>query len=570
MSYQVIARKYRPQVFDDVVGQRLITDTLKNAVLLDRVAHGYIFSGARGVGKTTTARILAKALNCVQGPTITPCGVCDSCREIAAGNSVDVLEIDAASNRGIDEIRELRQNVRYLPARDRYKVFIIDEVHMLTTEAFNALLKTLEEPPPRSLFVMATTEAHKLPATIQSRCQHFPFRLLDYEEIYSRLTEICATEKVRADEGALSAITVAAEGSLRDALSFLDEVIAACGEELDEARVRQLLGVVPALFLSEVVEAINAGDSGRVLEQVNRLAEEGYELSHFCGEFTRYVRNLMIARSCGADSRLLQVPGDERETLGRLSALFGEEDISRFLQVLLRTQSELRYSLQPRFHLELGLMKLAHARKLASLESLLAAVAESKAAGGFGEGRGGSSPPGPGAGKAGVSSQGPRLQPSASPPLGGTGTSTTPPSAPGGPPPPVAPTSKTSAANGQDSRLTAIKTMLFDQSKFLSSCLNPLAGWRFENGEVHFVYSRDAAWAADLLKAREHQEKLKSACEQVLGQPVRIYVTLQDGEGQSAVQRPGARERAEGDALFRALQKRFDCAVVDVKDLSGE
>src|SRR6516162_7758705 len=379
MSYQVIARKYRPQVFDDVVGQRLITDTLKNAVLHNRVAHGYILSGARGVGKTTTARILAKAVNCAQGPTITPCGICDSCREIAAGNSVDVLEIDAASNRGIDEIRELRETVRYLPARDRYKVFIIDEVHMLTTEAFNALLKTLEEPPPRSLFLMATTEAHKLPSTIQSRCQHFAFRLLDYGEIYSRLEQICVAEKIIAVEGALSAIVQAAEGSLRDALSLLDEVIAACGEKLDETRVRQLLGVISTQILSGIVEAINAGDSRRVLEQVNQLASEGYELVHFCGEFTRYVRNLMVARSCGADSPLLQVPSEERETLRKLSALMSEEDISRFFQILLRTQGELRYSLQPRFHLELGLMRLVHARKLASLESLLAEVGGSHA-----------------------------------------------------------------------------------------------------------------------------------------------------------------------------------------------
>ena len=195
MSYQVIARKYRPQIFDEVVGQRVITDTLKNAILTERVAHGYIFSGARGVGKTTTARILAKALNCLRGPTNTPCGVCPSCVEITAGNSVDVLEIDAASNRGIDEIRELRETVRYLPARDLYKVFIIDEVHMLTTEAFNALLKTLEEPPPRSLFILATTEAHKLPSTIQSRCQHFAFRLLDYAEIYARLNRSAVKKK---------------------------------------------------------------------------------------------------------------------------------------------------------------------------------------------------------------------------------------------------------------------------------------------------------------------------------------------------------------------------------------
>jgi len=271
MSYQVIARKYRPQVFEDVVGQGLITDTLKNAILTERVAHGYIFSGARGVGKTTTARILAKALNCAHGPTVTPCGECPSCREIAAGNSIDVMEIDAASNRGIDEIRELRENVRYLPARDRYKIFIIDEAHMLTTEAFNALLKTLEEPPPRSLFILATTEPHKLPSTIQSRCQHFSFRLLDYQEIFSRLQWICAQENIKADEGALSAVTQAAEGSMRDGLSLLDQVIASCGN-LEETRVRQVLGVVPTQLLNNMMEAIHAGDSQRVAPKAREHA----------------------------------------------------------------------------------------------------------------------------------------------------------------------------------------------------------------------------------------------------------------------------------------------------------
>jgi len=576
MSYQVIARKYRPQTFDDVVGQGLITETLKNAVLHNRVAHGYIFSGARGVGKTTTARILAKAVNCAQGPTVTPCGVCDSCREIAAGNSVDVLEIDAASNRGIDEIRELRETVRYLPARDRYKVFIIDEVHMLTTEAFNALLKTLEEPPPRSLFIMATTEAHKLPSTIQSRCQHFAFRLLDYSEIYARLEQICGAEGFSADEGALSAIVQAAEGSLRDALSLLDEVVAACGEQLDETRVRQLLGVVPAKLLSEMVEAIQAGESRRVLEQVNQLAKEGFELVHFCGEFTRYVRNLMIARSCGADSPLLQVPSDERETLRKLSGLMSEEDISRFFQILLRTQSELRYSLQPRFHLELGLMKLVHARKLASLESLLAEVGGPRGAGLPGAERRGGALPGSGAaGTPKSPASGSSGIQKAHPASGSAESAPVPPSAPAVSPPEPAPSGgpalategAPNAGSGQDPRLAAIKALLFDQSKFLSSCLNPLAAWRFENGGVHFVYSKDAAWAADLLKAREHQQKLASVCEQVLGQPVRVYVTLQEGRSEIGAQRPSARERAGRDAMVAAFQKRFDCAVVDVRDL---
>lgn len=569
MSYQVIARKYRPQVFDDVVGQRLITDTLKNAIQHDRVAHGYIFSGARGVGKTTTARILAKALNCAKGPTVTPCGECDSCREIAASNSVDVLEIDAASNRGIDEIRELRGSVRYLPARDRYKVFIIDEVHMLTTEAFNALLKTLEEPPPRSLFILATTEPHKLPPTIQSRCQHFSFRLLDYAEIYAQLERIAKAENIQTDEGALSALTQAAEGSMRDALSLLDQVIAACGDRLDETHVRKLLGVVPARTLREILEAIHAADSARVLEQVAQLAAQGYELGHFAGEFTRFVRNLMIAKSCGASSPLVQVPQDERAMLADLSALFGEEDLTRFFQILLRTESELRYSLEPRFHLELALVKLVHARRLASLESLLAELGGSSAP----ARSAGSERPTPASGAG--SSQITRTRSAA--PLEGEVAAVREPSPsssvlPRASQPPRAEVRHREAVPEipVDRRLESIKSLVFNQSKFLGSCLEPLVGWRFEDGEVRFLYSKKDSWAADALQSREQMEKLRAACAQVLGEPVKICVRLEEQEHWNRTERPGARERAGQDSAVEAFRKRFDCTLVDVKDLSRE
>jgi len=557
MSYQVIARKYRPQVFDDVVGQRLITDTLKNAILTNRVAHGYIFSGARGVGKTSTARILAKSLNCLQGPTLTPCGQCPSCQEITAGNSVDVFEIDAASNRGIDEIRELRETVRYLPARDRYKVFIIDEVHMLTTEAFNALLKTLEEPPPRSLFILATTEPHKLPATIQSRCQHFSFRLLDYSEIFERLQMVCKSEKIQADEGAFGALAQAAEGSLRDALSLLDQVIAACGEKLEDARVRQLLGVVPVRLLREMIETIHTADSRRVLELISQLASEGYELAHFCGEFTRYVRNLMIAKSCGVESPLLQVPNDERQNLGEIVRLFSEEDLTRFFHILLRTESELRYSLEPRFHLEMGLLKLAQARKLASLESLLAEL-----------------------GRIGVPEKpAPATPRSAATPTPAPPTSVKTQQAAPQPPPglerpverraaPVEPLAVAAAV--EDDRLNSIKAVLFEKQKFLSTCLDHVSGWRFENGEVRFLFPKNASTFADLIRSREQLEALRSVCTQVLGQPVKIYVTLEEQEGQAAVARPSARDRAARDATVEAFRKKFDCTLVDVKDLSQE
>jgi DNA polymerase-3 subunit gamma/tau len=564
MSYQVIARKYRPQVFDDVVGQRLITDTLKNAIQTNRVAHGYIFSGARGVGKTSTARILAKSLNCVKGPTLTPCGACPSCLEVTAGNSVDVLEIDAASNRGIDEIRELRETVRYLPARDRYKVFIIDEVHMLTTEAFNALLKTLEEPPPRSLFILATTEPHKLPATILSRCQHFAFRLLDYGEIFARLEQVAKAEGIHADEGSLAAVTLAAEGSLRDALSLLDQVIAACGEKLEEARVRQLLGVVPLELLRGMTEAIHAADAPRVLEMVNQLASEGYELGHFAGEYVRFVRNLMIARSCGADSPLLQVPGDERQTLGELAKLFSEEDLTRFFQILLRTESDLRYSLEPRFHLEMGLLKLVHARRLAPLESLLSEL----------RGSGPTETPAKSVPRAPATSSAPtpssarkpepetprRLAPASSEKQNATGPAPRPAAAPAG----VSPTPPA------DERLNSIKALLFEQKKLLSTCLDHLSGWRFEDGEVRFLFAKNASFFADLLRSREQLDTLRSVCGRVLGQPVKICVTLDEQGGAPVETRPSARERAERDPTVTAFRERFDCTLVDVKDLSQE
>jgi DNA polymerase-3 subunit gamma/tau len=569
MSYQVIARKYRPQVFEDVVGQRLITDTLKNAILTERVAHGYIFSGARGVGKTTTARVLAKALNCVQGPTVTPCGECPSCQEIAAGNSIDVLEIDAASNRGIDEIRELRENVRYLPARDRYKIFIIDEAHMLTTEAFNALLKTLEEPPPRSLFILATTEPHKLPSTIQSRCQHFSFRLLDYQEIFSRLQWVCAQEDIKADEGALSAVTQAAEGSMRDGLSLLDQVIASCGNQLEETRVRQVLGVVPTQLLNNMVEAIHAGDSRRVLELLGQLAAEGYELAHFCTELIRTVRNLMVAKSCGAESPLVQVASEERARLAELANLFGEEDLARFFNLLLRTESEMRYSLQPRFHLELGLMKLVHARRLASLEALLAQLGQP----GLVEKTMGAAPKNLGPGP--VRSVPLKTQ-AAAPPQESIKSPVAPsaPSTPVAAPVAAAETIHPPAAvstPAEDARLSSVKAALFDQSKrFLSSCLDHLSGWRFENSEVRFTFARKDSLYADLLKAREQQETLRAVCAQVLGQPVRIYVTLEEQGAEAQAPRLSARERAERDAGVEAFRKKFDGTLVDVQDLSRE
>jgi DNA polymerase III subunit gamma/tau len=374
MSYQVIARKWRPQKFSDLVGQEHVTETLANAIKNDRVAHAYIFSGARGVGKTTAARILAKALNCVHGPTATPCGECDSCREIAAGTSLDVIEIDAASNRGIDQIRELREMVRYAPASSRSKVVILDEAHMLTGEASNALLKTLEEPPDRVIFVMATTQPEDLVDTIRSRSQHFHFRALTFGEITARLEEIAQKENLKIDAGALAVISRMAEGSMRDALSLLEQARAYCGEVITDAAVRELLGVVPDDALATLVSAIAEGSADRALGLIHTFQKEGRNLQHFCREAIRHMRNLLIAKVCGADSDLIAATADQRPALAEAAALFSEEDLTRFFQILLQTDDDLRRKPDPRVHLEMGLLRLINAARLAPLEELLTEI----------------------------------------------------------------------------------------------------------------------------------------------------------------------------------------------------
>jgi len=373
MSYQVLARKYRPQKFSEVIGQDHVTRTLQHAIEQGRIAHGYIFSGHRGIGKTTIARILAMALNCQSQdhPVAEPCGVCDSCREIRAGNAVDVIEIDAATNRGIDEVRELREAARYRPARDRYKIWILDEAHQITDAAFNALLKTLEEPPGHVIFMMATTQPEDIPQTIRSRCQHFSFHAVSFDEIVKQLHSIAQAEGISADDSALSMLAEVGDGSMRDALSIMDQAIACCGTTLSADVVRGLVGNVSSEVLEEILQAVAANSSQDVLRIVDRILVEGQSAQHFARQTVRFVRNLLVATVAGADSPLLQISTDERARVARVAEAFSEEDLTRFLQIMLRTYNELTYRQEQRFHLELGLLKLVHAQRLLPLEELL-------------------------------------------------------------------------------------------------------------------------------------------------------------------------------------------------------
>jgi len=381
MSYTVLARKYRPQKFSEVIGQEHVTRTLQNAIEQGRTAHGYIFSGHRGIGKTTVARILAAALNCRSGlpkedhPVPEPCGVCESCIEIRAGNAVDVIEIDAATNRGIDEIRELREGARYRPARDRFKIYILDEAHQITDAAFNALLKTLEEPPDHIVFMLATTQPEDIPQTIRSRCQHFSFRAVKFDAIVGQLRDLVTRENIEADNDALALLSEAGDGSMRDALSILDQAIASSSGKITADSVRNLVGAAPAHILEEVMQSVSSGTSDEVLRQVDHLISEGHSPTHFARQMVRFLRNATVAKIAGKNSSLLQISSEERERVARVAELFGEEDLTRHLQIMLRTHGELGYKQEQRFHLELGLLKMAHAQRLLPIEQLLSDVA---------------------------------------------------------------------------------------------------------------------------------------------------------------------------------------------------
>lgn len=376
MSYLVLARKWRPQIFEEVVGQRPITQTLQNAISQKRVAHAFLFTGARGVGKTSTARILAKALNCETGPQINPCNQCTTCKEISSGISMDVIEVDGASNRGIDEIRELRENVRYTPAKGRYKIYIIDEIHMLTREAFNALLKTLEEPPPHIIFVFATTEPHKIPATILSRCQRYDFKRIPLKEIVDSLKRIVEEEKIKISQRGLLYIARASEGSMRDAQSLLDQVISYGGEEIRDEDIVEVLGLIDRKMLHDTFEAIADGDIERCMEIVDQVYHFGVDVQHFCRELLQYLRNLILMKVSQHPGPLMELPDEELETLKKQAEKFQFDQLNHLFSLLLKGEEEVAQSTFPRTMLEMALIRMATLRPILPIDEILKKLEE--------------------------------------------------------------------------------------------------------------------------------------------------------------------------------------------------
>lgn len=369
--YEVLARKYRPRTFSELTGQEHVSRTLQNAITASRVAHAFLFTGARGVGKTSTARILARALNCSQGVSLEPCNVCDQCLEITSGNSTDVFEIDGASNNGIDQVRDLRDNAKYLPSHSRYKIFIIDEVHMLSTAAFNALLKTLEEPPEHVKFIFATTEPHKLPITILSRCQRLDFKRVSLPRIIDRLRYIAEAEKIEISDTSLALVARKGDGSMRDSITTFDQVLAFCGEKVVDEDVAAIIGAVDRRLLNETCSAVFAADTQGTLEIVKRVDDVGYNMRQFCQELIEFFRNLLIVRTVPRPEEILDIAEDELKLLHSQAEKLSALDIQRRLTLLMKAESEMAYSSYPRLTLEMALIKCATLQAVIPVHELL-------------------------------------------------------------------------------------------------------------------------------------------------------------------------------------------------------
>jgi DNA polymerase-3 subunit gamma/tau len=579
MSYQVLARKYRPQRFSEVIGQDHVTRTLKNAIDQQRIAHGYIFSGHRGIGKTTIARILAMALNCraTDKPTPEPCGVCESCNEIRAGGAVDVIEIDAATNRGIDEIRELRDAARYRPARDRYKIYILDEAHQITDAAFNALLKTLEEPPPHIVFMMATTQPEDIPQTIRSRCQNFSFHAVKFDEIVAQLAAIARKENIQADDAALALLAEAGDGSMRDAISIMDQAIAGSGAKLTADQVRALVGNVGSEALEDLMGAVERSSSEDALRLLDGLMTEGHNPAHFARQMVRLLRNVLVAKVGGADSSLLQISVDERARAGRLAGRFSEEDLARFLQIMLRTFDDIGYRQEQRFHLELGILKMVHAQRILPLEQVLSQVASESG----GKLAAGSRQPAPTHNAAPASSAPERKAESVVSPFEADRARK------GRSEPEMADASSVQSQTVTTAAAVAEMELTSDPGKLLGLVVSQLANANlnvaahllergsavFQDGELRITVADSTAYI-HLTMTQEHKRLADAVVSSAAGRPVKVNVVSGAAPGAGAIAaRPAgngnsatARGRAAEDPVVQRMQEKFRAEIRTVID----
>jgi DNA polymerase III subunit gamma/tau len=535
MKYQVIARKFRPQVFEEVVGQKPIVQTLQNAIQMERIGHAYLFSGPRGVGKTTTARILAKGLNCVQGPTISPCNVCPSCQEIASGRSIDVFEIDAASNTGVDNIRELRENAKYAAARSRFKIFIIDEVHMLSTSAFNALLKILEEPPPHVVFIMATTERHKVPATILSRCQQFIFRTISPGEIQDHLRRIADREGVRIDDRALGYIVKASEGSMRDAQSLLDQIISFGGQDVGDEDVRDVLGFIPSEILDRTLDALANRDSKAILENIGHVIDQGLSVQQYLREFIGKIRDLLVLK-LGLEENILGSL-EEKQALAERASAFSEQDLIRFFDMLLRTENDLRWTSQARFHLEVGFVKLARMGYLRDIEDVLRDVKSGGVA----------VPPQP--------SSPPRPRPTASRPPPSQSETKRPPQPP--------PTEKAPSPPESPNFSDIFSRQVENKSATTAVYVQKARRIELKGDVVEIVLPNNTLVA--MLQSKEHNSVLAAAASEVVGKAVSVSLIM----AESLNDAPSA-ESAKNEPLVKSFLEVFRGDLAQVKPAKGD
>ncbi len=568
MSYQVLARKYRPQTFEEVVGQKPIVVTLQNAVTQDRLHHAYLFSGLRGVGKTTVARLMAKSLNCAQGPTPKPCNECSSCDEIATSRSLDVLEIDGASNRGIDAIRELRETVRYAPARDRYKIYIIDEVHMLTPEAWNALLKTLEEPPPHVLFLFATTEYRKIPLTILSRCQHFEFKRIATAEIRAHLERIAGGEGVKFGEGSLDLIGRLAEGSLRDAQSALDQVIAFSGDTISVEQARTILGVIDRELVTGFFTAVRSRDCDRLISIVENVYDKGYQPVQYLEDLMAYGRDLLLACVVPDPARHLTGTADEIRSLTEIGKGFGEDALLRLLELMTREEPRLKSSAHPRFLLEAMAIKLSRLQDLRPIEDLIARL--EKAPGG--PGSQGPDPPSP----ITPSGRSPRGRKEATPiaPQPSEAAPAAPSPAKPEPPAPASTTRPARADSGETAVVEAILKKVHVERGALGGFLEQAAWVEIRDDALCIAFGEKQAFFKEKIASRDSIEYLKQAAGELAGRALSIRVEtaapalIDTSEASPAEAEESRKRRLREDAMKEpAVQKileAFGGEIVDV------